>query len=253
MLFDLFRNYLNALVGRNQEFEKLLAAKDISAVKERMGNRMDMAIAALKEYEVTSHEIMKREDKIITDKKGNFIRFEPVWKLPIPYQVYINEIALVFLYGRPVKWTQQSTGTDRAFQKFQDVIEHTHFNSKLRQCKRIAGSETESAMLFRVFRDANDAPDVQIRVLAKSKGDEIYTRWDQYENLISVAWGLLCTGTGKQPRLSLRHLHPEHHLPLHAEEHRMGGRRGDEFHRQDSDHPLPAGQRVERRRAAYPS
>ena len=44
-------------------------------------------------------------------------------------------------------------------------------------------------MLFRVFRDANDAPDVQIRVLAKSKGDEIYTRWDQYENLISVAWG----------------------------------------------------------------
>ena len=71
MLFDLFRNYLNALVGRNQEFEKLLAAKDISAVKERMGNRMDMAIAALKEYEVTSHEIMKREDKIITDKKGS--------------------------------------------------------------------------------------------------------------------------------------------------------------------------------------
>ena len=189
MLFDLFRNYLNALVGRNQEFEKLLAAKDISAVKERMDNRMDMAIAALKEYEVTSHEIMKREDKIITDKKGNFIRLEPVWKLPIPYQVYINEIALVFLYGRPVKWTQQSTGTDRAFQKFQDVIERTHFNSKLSQCKRIAGSETESAMLFRVFRDANDAPDVQIRVLAKSKGDEIYTRWDQYENLISIAWG----------------------------------------------------------------
>ena len=72
MLFDLFRNYLNALVGRNQEFEKLLAAKDISAVKERMGNRMDMAIAALKEYEVTSHEIMKREDKIITEKKGEF-------------------------------------------------------------------------------------------------------------------------------------------------------------------------------------
>lgn len=189
ILFDLFRNYLNALVGRNQEFEKLLAAKDISAVKEGMSNRMDMAIAALKEYDVASHEIMKREDKIITDKKGNFIRFEPVWKLPIPYQVYINEIALVFLYGRPVKWIQQSDGTDEAFQKYQEVIEHTHFNSKLRQCKRIAGSETESAMLFRVFRNEKDEPDVQIRVLAKSKGDEIYTRWDQYENLISVAWG----------------------------------------------------------------
>lgn len=189
MLFDLFRNYLNTLVGRNQEFEKLLAAKDISAVKEKMSSRMDMAIEALKEYDVASHEIMKREDKIITDKKGNFIRKEPVWKLPIPYQVYINEIALVFLYGRPVKWSQQSKGTDEAFQKFQDVIKRTRFDSKIRQCKRIAGAETESAMLFRVFRDENNEPDVQIRVLAKSKGDEIYTRWDQYENLISVAWG----------------------------------------------------------------
>lgn len=189
MLFDLFRNYLNTLVGHNQEFEKLLAAKDISAVKEKMSNRIEFAIEALKEYDVSSHKIMKREDKIITDKKGNFIRFEPVWKLPIPYQVYINEIALVFLYGRPVKWSQQSKGTDQAFQKFQEVLERTHFDSKLRQCKRIAGSETESAMLFRVFRDANDNPDIQIRVLAKSKGDEIYTRWDQYENLISVAWG----------------------------------------------------------------
>lgn len=189
MLLDLFRNYLNTLVGHNQEFEKLLAAKDISAVKEKMSNRIEFAIEALKEYDVSSHKIMKREDKIITDKKGNFIRFEPVWKLPIPYQVYINEIALVFLYGRPVKWSQQSKGTDQAFQKFQEVLERTHFDSKLRQCKRIAGSETESAMLFRVFRDANDNPDIQIRVLAKSKGDEIYTRWDQYENLISVAWG----------------------------------------------------------------
>ena len=84
MLFDLFRNYLNALVGRNQEFEKLLAAKDISAVKERMGNRMDMAIAALKEYEVTSHEIMKREDKIITDK---------MIKLPAGHNLLIHHAA----------------------------------------------------------------------------------------------------------------------------------------------------------------
>lgn len=78
----------------------MLAAKDISAVKDGMRNRMDMAIEALKEYEVSTHKIMEREDKIITDKKGNFVRFDPVWKLPIPYQVYINEIALVFLYGQ---------------------------------------------------------------------------------------------------------------------------------------------------------
>lgn len=187
--FDLFRNYLNALMGNNQEFEQLLAARDISAVKDKMVERGQMALDAIKEYDTFSHEIMKREDKIITDKKGKFLRKEPVWKLPIPYPVYINEISLVFLYGRPVKWVQQSDGTDAAFDKFLDVVKRTRFDAKIRQCKRLAGAETESAMLFRCFKNDDGEPDVQIRVLARSKGDEIYVRWDCYENIISIAWG----------------------------------------------------------------
>ena len=189
IIVDFFKNYLNALVGRNQEFEKLLAAKDISAVREKMTERTQQIIDALKEYEVAHHRVMHREDKIVTDKKGKILRREPVWKLPIPYPTYINEIALVFLYGQPVKWLQQSDGTDRAFDKFQEVIKRTRFDSKIRQCKRLAGAETESAMLFRVFKDDEGNPDVQIRVLARSKGDRIYTRFDQFENLLSVGWG----------------------------------------------------------------
>lgn len=193
---DLFKNYVNALTGTNQEFEELLAAKDISGAKDKMVTHQDRALDALREYNTFTHEIMKREDKIVTDKKGNFLRKEPVWKLPIPYPVYINEIALVFLYGRPVKWLQVSEGTDDAFAKYLDVIKRTRFNSKIRQCKRIAGAETESAMLFRVYKDEDGNPDVQIRVLAKSKGDEIYTRFDQYENLVSFAWGYYTKETG---------------------------------------------------------
>lgn len=196
ILMDLFKNYVNALTGTNQEFEELLAAKDISGAKDKMVTHQDRALDALREYNTFTHEIMKREDKIVTDKKGNFLRKEPVWKLPIPYPVYINEIALVFLYGRPVKWLQVSEGTDDAFAKYLDVIKRTRFNSKIRQCKRIAGAETESAMLFRVYKDEDGNPDVQIRVLAKSKGDEIYTRFDQYENLVSFAWGYYTKETG---------------------------------------------------------
>lgn len=188
-LTDLFRNYVNALVGRNQEFEQLLAAKDISAVKERMVSRLADVIDALKEYETKEHLINKREDKIITDKKGKFLRKEPVWKLPIPYPVFINEIALVFLFGRPVKWMQLSDGTDDAFKAYQDFIKRTRFDSKIRQCKRLAGAETESALLFRCYKDDAGKPDCQLRVLARSKGDEIYTRFDQFENLIAIAWG----------------------------------------------------------------
>lgn len=189
VLFDIFRNYLNAIAGRKQEFDELLQAKDISQLKEKMAHRQALIAAAQKEYNVQTHEVMMRPDKEVTDKNGRILRMEPVWKLPVPYPKYINEIALVFLYGQPIKWVQKSEGSDNAFAKFEEVIKRTRFDSKIRQCKRLAGAETESAMLFRVFKDEDGQPDVQIRVLAASKGDEIYTRFDQYENLISVAWG----------------------------------------------------------------
>lgn len=187
--FDVLKNSMNSILGRKQEFEQLLASKDIDGVRNQMTTRGTQALAAMKEYDVKTHRVMFREDKILTDKKGNQRKVVPVAKLPVPYQQYINEIALVFLYGRPVKWVNLAEGADEAFDKFQDVIKKTRFDSKIRECKRIAGIETESAMLFRVYKDDDGQPDVQIRVLAKSKGDDIYTRFDQYENLISVAWG----------------------------------------------------------------
>lgn len=196
-LFDVFRNYVNALVGKNQEFEQLLAAKDISQVREKMTSRVNEVMDALKEYITSEHQIMKREDKIITDKKGKFLRKEEVWKLPIPYPVYINEIALVFLYGRPVKWTQLSENTDNAFKAYQDFIKNTRFDSRIRQCKRLAGAETESALLFRCYTDDDGSRNCQLRVLAKSKGDEIYTRFDQYENMIAFAWGYYTKDDGE--------------------------------------------------------
>lgn len=189
MLFDLIRNLTERIAIREQEFDELLASKNIDRIKDKMYTHGDDALAALKEYDTFSHEIMQRPDKLITDKSGAIVRREKTWKLPIPYPVYINEISVVFLYGRPVKWLQLSQGTDEAFARFLDVIKSTRFDAKIRQCKRIAGAETEAALLFRVFKNTDGTPDVQLRVLAKSKGDEIYTRFDQYENLISVAWG----------------------------------------------------------------
>lgn len=182
-------NAFSRVAGRKKEFDELLASKDISAIQQQMTTREDLIIDAMRDYDTYSHPINHREDKIITDKNGNFIRREKVWKLPIPYPVYINEVALVFLYGRPVKWSQLSEGTDNAFAAFQDIIRRTRFDSKIREAKRLAGAETESALLFRTYRNSDGEPDVQIRVLAKSKGDEIRVRWDQYENIISIGWG----------------------------------------------------------------
>lgn len=188
-IFRIVTNYLNSVVGRNQEFEELIKAKDISRVQDLFSSRESLAAEAIREYDTGQHEIMRRPDKILMNKKGERKGTLQRWKLPLNYPQYINEIALVFIYGRPVKWKSESTGTDKAFKAFKELIDHTHFNSKVRQCKRIAGAETESAMLLRVFRNHKNEPDCQIRVLAHSKGDEIYARWDMYENLVSFAWG----------------------------------------------------------------
>lgn len=192
MISDFFQNavnYINAAVGRNQEFDHLIAARDISRVKTLFRSYAEETENAMREYNPLQHEIMHREDKIVRNKLGQRKSTIRRWKLPLNYPQYINEVSVVFIYGQPVKWLQQSENTDRAFERFCDVIKETRFNSKIRQCKRLAGAETQSAMLFRVFRNDEGKPDVQIRVLARSKGDEIYSRWDIYENLVSFAWG----------------------------------------------------------------
>ena len=115
-LFDTIKNEVKAAIGYQQSFTELLEAKDVSRAVSMMKDCSIQAAQNLLEYNISTHKIMERQDRAVYDKKGNFLRWSKRWKIPIPYPVFINEIALVFLYGRPVKWTQLSEGTDDAFQ-----------------------------------------------------------------------------------------------------------------------------------------
>ena len=84
---------------------------------------------------------MERKDRAVLDSKGNFLRWSKRNKIPIPYQKFINEIALVFLYGRPVKWTQLSENTDYAYSFYKEIMREIRFDSCVRQAKRAAGAE----------------------------------------------------------------------------------------------------------------
>lgn len=192
------KTFTDFVSDRNQELDELIKSKDISKVKELFSSREELVNEAMKEYDPMTHEIMRRPDKIVKNKNGERTGVVKRWKLPINYPQYINEIALVFLYGRPVKWSNLGTGSDKAFSAFQKLVKSTRFDSKIRQCKRIAGAETQSALLFHVFRDKENKPECKLRVLAKSKGDEIYSRWDMYENLVSFAWGYNVREAGNQ-------------------------------------------------------
>ena len=200
-LLDVIRNDVKAAVGYQQSFTELLESKDVSRAMSMMHDCSVDAAKKLLEYDVSSHKINERKDRAIFDKKGNFLRWSKRWKIPIPYQPFINEIALVFLYGRPVKWTQISEvtdDTDYAFQKYTMLNDEVRFNACVREAKRAAGAEGTSAILYHVYRGDDGEPHLLLNVLSKKNNDDIYIIKDQYKRLTTFAWGYYLTEAGNK-------------------------------------------------------
>ena len=192
-------NSIKAAVGYQQSFDELLAAHDVTRAVAMMTCHSDKAASYLREYEVSTHKVMEREDRAVKDKKGNFLRWSKRNKIPIPYPKFINEISLVFLYGRPVKWTQLSDGTDYAYSYYKDLMRDIRFDSCIREAKRAAGAEGVSAILYHVFRDENtNKPRLLLNVLSKKNNDDIYIIKDQYKRLRAFAWGYYLTEQGNR-------------------------------------------------------
>lgn len=195
-LFNSITNEIKAAVGYQQNFESLLESKDVNRALHLMKNYSEISAKNLKNYNVETHEIMSRQDKAVYDKKGNFIRWSKRWKLPIPYQVFINEIALVFLYGRPVKWGQKSDNTDYAYEMYKNTLSEIRFDACVREAKRKAGAEGISAILWHTYRNDDNKPELKLNVLSKSNNDDIYTIKDQYKKLKAFGWGYTLTESG---------------------------------------------------------
>lgn len=190
-------NGIKAAVGYQQSFEELLTSSDVSRAVAMMQSHSERATRHLREYEVSTHKVNERADRAVYNKKGEFQRWSKRNKLPIPYQKYLNEIALVFLYGRPVKWTQLSENTDEAFAAYKELMREVRFDSTVREAKRAAGAEGVSAILYHVYRDEQTAkPRLLLNVLSKHNNDDIYTLKDQYKRLKAFAWGYYLTEAG---------------------------------------------------------
>ena len=195
-VIDYIKNNIKAAVGYKQGFMELLDAKDVTRALSMMHDHSGAAARNLLDYELPTHKVMERKDKPVYDKKGQFLRWSKRNKIPIPYQKFINEIALVFLYGRPVKWTQMSEGTDEAFANFKQLNRDVHFDAIVRECKRAAGAEGTSAILYHVYKDKEGTPRLMLNVLSKKTNDDIYTIKDQYKHLTAFAWGYYLTENG---------------------------------------------------------
>lgn len=185
-LYDIltyFRNVTLNAVGAKRNIYELLEDHDVGTALSRMDEHDLEVDNAIKEYNPQTHDVIYREDKWIKGEKPYEVE-----KLPRTRQRYINEVELFFLLGNPIEWKKED-GDDDAFKLFKDYLKNIYFNSKIRQCKRCAGAETESAFVFHFYRDNNNKVAVVPYVAARSKGYKLRTLFDQYGQMLCGAVG----------------------------------------------------------------
>ena len=187
-----FRNLALNSAGVERNLYQLIQDGDIETAIDMMQSRDDEVDSAIKEYNPQTHEVMSRPNKY-RKKSDDYI----TEKLPRSRQRYINEVELFFLLGNPIRWKKEN-GSDEAFALFMDFIKSTRFNSTIRQAKRLAGAETESAKIYHLYRDDKTGErQVRSMVLARSNGYKLRPLFDQYGNMTAFAYGYKLKENGK--------------------------------------------------------
>lgn len=184
-----FRNLSLNTLGVERDIYRLLMDKDVDKALSLMEDNQTEVDNALEEYIPQKHRVMYRKDK---DRHGKTPYISE--KLPRGRQRYINEVELFFLLGKPLKWSE-STGGD-GFKYFTDFLKEIRFDSKFRQCKRLAGGETESALIFRLYSE-DGTMKYHSFVTARSLGYRLRPMFDQYKRLSALAYGYTLKENGK--------------------------------------------------------
>ena len=184
-IYNTLRNMTLNSLGVERDLTKLLADKDIGKVRDLMQNRDTTVLDTLKEFLPAEHKIHLKQDKQREGKAP--YRSE---KLPRARQRYINEVELFFLLGNNIKWeVGDATKNGDRFSMYQSMLTKLRFDSIIRQAKRLAGAETESAILFHLYRTADGQPAAKPIVLAYSKGYTLRPLFDQYGNMLAFGYG----------------------------------------------------------------
>lgn len=178
-----FRNIVLNTTGVRRDFYKLIEDKDISKAISLMQDRTKEVDEALKEYHPQTHKVMHRPNKIRKNQAPYITE-----KLPRTRQRYINEVELFFLLGSPIIWKKKE-GSDEAYDLYTKFLEDHYINTKLRELKRVAGSETEGSLVFRLYRDDDGSMACDSFIAARSTGYALRPLFDQYGNMQAYAYG----------------------------------------------------------------
>lgn len=192
-IWTILQNSYKNAAGIDRDLMQLLSDRDIDRAKNIFQNRDDYVRKAISEYNPGEHDIMRRPDKLRKNKEPYITQ-----KLPRGWQRYINEVSLFFLLAKPVVWRENeaSETTEEAFKSFRKFVKDIRFDVRMRELKRIAGSETEAALIFHLYDD-DGKPAVSAMVISLSLGYTIRPLFDQYKNLVAFAYGYYLKENGK--------------------------------------------------------
>lgn len=186
-----FRNMILTSDEEKNSIEAMMDDGKVTKVIDMMVNNEIDIDNAISEYTPQLHKVMRRKNKWVKGEEPYITE-----KLPRSRQKYINEVELFFLLGNPIVWKKKK-GSDEGFSFFLDFLNRKiYFNKKIRQCKRLAGSETESALVFS-FSQKDGKMHVECFVAARSLGYKIRTLYDQFGNIMCGAVGYKLNKYGK--------------------------------------------------------
>ena len=160
----LFKNVTLNSTGAERTLYGYMESGEVGKAVNLMDNNDREVDNALSEYNPQNHPVMYRPNK---KRKGDKPYITE--KLPRTKERYINEIELFFLLGKPIEWNLKNNETD-AFGLFNDFMDKYRMNSLIRKAKRLAGSETESAIVFHLTKNAKGDMNVKPFVVARSLG-----------------------------------------------------------------------------------
>lgn len=192
-----FKNKTLNTLGVERDLYQLLADRDIAKAIGLMQDRDDEVDNALSEYNPQMHKVMHRPNKVLDDGDVYFS-----CKLPRNLQSYINEAELFFLLGQPILW-KKIDGDDEAYTLYVDFLKWMRFDAIIRKIKRLAGAETESALVFHMYRDEdNKEQEIQVIpfVAARSMGYRLRPLFDQYGQMKAFAYGYALKENGSTVR-----------------------------------------------------
>jgi len=176
-----FRDVVLSSSGTLREAYEYIEKKDIFSMLNLMDNNDREVNNAIREYNTQTHKVMYRPNKIRKDKPPYITE-----KLPRNKQQYINEVELFFLFGKAIEWRLVS-GESEAFLKFRQTWKDFRLDSILRKAKRLAGAETESAIVFNITRSDDGNINVTPYVAARSTGYRLRPLFDQYGRMLAYA------------------------------------------------------------------